>query len=72
MAHPCPYNKDISKGHMTNTNRRYDLTAAEQEAIKKATAADWAKGFAMAATDPKTYAVIGMAFLNGLLRGLDR
>ena len=35
MAHPCPYNKDISKGHMTNTNRRYDLTAAEQEAIQK-------------------------------------
>ena len=53
-------------------DRRYALTAIEKEAIEKATLKDWAQGLAMAATDPNTYATIGMAFLNGLMRGLDR
>ena len=57
---------------MTNTNRRYELTTFEQEAIKKATAADWAKGAAMAILDPRTYATIVMAFVEGFLRGAGR
>ena len=53
-------------------NHLYDLTAAEREAVEKATLKDWAQGFALAVTDPATYVTIGKAFLTGFVRGLDR
>ena len=48
-----------------------DLTPLEREAISKATAQDWMDALSACVKDPTFWQGIGVAFLEGLQRGLN-
>jgi hypothetical protein len=48
-----------------------DLTPAERQMLAKSTPADWFGAIAELVQDPKFWAGIGTAFLEGIAKGLD-
>jgi hypothetical protein len=48
-----------------------DLTPAERQMLAKSTPADWFGAIAELVQDPKFWASIGTAFLEGIAKGFD-
>jgi len=48
-----------------------DLTPAERQQLAQATPADWFGAIAELVQDPKFWAGIGTAFLDGIAKGVD-